>query len=286
MKKYYLGLLAFALLTFGLTIFVLLQGVSSKQDRVTEDKIQEISQKLDSYINSKTSIPETLEEAGIKDVPKTIAYRKISEKEYEVCAEFKSASNYNSIGVSNVITGSIFGGYQGDYYDDSYSSSYKPSSLYMYSHKKGKNCQKVEPYMYEDDFFYNKNSLDLNTSLPERNSSTAAIGTLDTERQTDIRALHGQIEAYYAQNGRYPTLNDMNSMTFRDQNLIGLDDEALKDPKGTAAILAAKPAKNIYSYDVTGSGNKACNNTNVDCAKYTLTATLDNGSTYTKSNLN
>src|SRR5437588_436170 len=32
----------------------------------------------------------------------------------------------------------------------------------------------------------------------------------NTERQTDIKALHGQVEAYYAQNGKYPTLANMN----------------------------------------------------------------------------
>jgi general secretion pathway protein G len=33
----------------------------------------------------------------------------------------------------------------------------------------------------------------------------------DTERKTDVNALHGQIEAYQAQNGKYPTLAGRNS---------------------------------------------------------------------------
>ena len=32
----------------------------------------------------------------------------------------------------------------------------------------------------------------------------------DTERETDIKALQGQIEAYYAQNGNYPTRTNVN----------------------------------------------------------------------------
>src|SRR6185436_8134483 len=61
----------------------------------------------------------------------------------------------------------------------------------------------------------------------------------DTERQTDIKALHGQVEAYYAQNGKYPTLGNMNDGSWRTSNMKGLDGEALKDPKGSAQTLAA-----------------------------------------------
>src|SRR5882757_3970226 len=56
----------------------------------------------------------------------------------------------------------------------------------------------------------------------------------NTERQTDIKAIHGQVEAYYAQNGRYPTLANLNDVTWRGANMKGLDPEALKDPKGAA----------------------------------------------------
>jgi type II secretion system protein G len=111
----------------------------------------------------------------------------------------------------------------------------------------------------------------------------------NTERTTDIKALHGQIEAYYAQNGKYPTLDQMNDATaggFRATSMKGLDAEALKDPKGTAQTLVAAPAANNYSYAVTATGGGACDNTATDCAVYTLTATLEGGGTYTKNNLN
>lgn len=108
----------------------------------------------------------------------------------------------------------------------------------------------------------------------------------NTERQTDIKAIHGQVEAYYAQNGRYPTLANLNDATFRDANMRGLDAEALRDPKGTAATLAATPAANVYSYAVTAVGGGACDNATTDCAEYTLTATNEGGGTYTKENLN
>lgn len=109
----------------------------------------------------------------------------------------------------------------------------------------------------------------------------------DTERQTDIKALHGQLEAYYAQNGRYPTLADVNSGTFRSANLKGLDAEALQDPKGSAQTLVAAATANSYAYVVAPTG---CDNTTTDCAGYTLTATLEGqiegSSTYSKTSLN
>lgn len=108
----------------------------------------------------------------------------------------------------------------------------------------------------------------------------------DTERTTDVKALHGQVEAYYAQNGKYPTLANLNDSTWRSTNMKGLDAEALKDPKGSAQTLVAAPAANAYAYAVTASDGSACDNTTKDCAEYTLTATLEAGGTFAKSNLN
>ena len=107
----------------------------------------------------------------------------------------------------------------------------------------------------------------------------------NTERNTDIKAVHGQIEAYYAQNGRYPTLANLNDSAWRTTNMKGLDAEALADPKGVGTLVAAAAA-NSYSYAVLASDDTACDNTTKDCAKYTLTATLEGGGTFAKSNLN
>ncbi len=109
----------------------------------------------------------------------------------------------------------------------------------------------------------------------------------NTERTTDIKAIHGQVEAYYAQNGKYPTLANLNDAAWRGSNMKGLDQEALKDPKGTDYTLLGAPAANGYSYAVTASdGTSACDNTTTDCAKYTLTATYEGGGTFVKTALN
>src|SRR5215210_417943 len=60
----------------------------------------------------------------------------------------------------------------------------------------------------------------------------------NTERETDVKAIHGQLEAYFAQNNSYPALADLNDATWRSNNLKGLDGQALQDPKGTAQTLA------------------------------------------------
>jgi len=106
----------------------------------------------------------------------------------------------------------------------------------------------------------------------------------NTERVTDIKALHGQVEAYYAQNGRYPTLTNLNDSSWRSTNMKGLDSDALQDPKGTAQTLVAAPAANSYAYAATPSG---CDNgAGGDCTGYTLTATREGDVVYTKSALN
>jgi type II secretion system protein G len=112
----------------------------------------------------------------------------------------------------------------------------------------------------------------------------------NTERETDIKAIHGQVEAYYAQNGRYPTLanmNDQSSGGFLDTEMKGLDADALYDPKGDktdTTPLAAAAAANVYAYTVTPSG---CDNAaGGDCTGYTLTATKEGGGTYVKNALN
>ena len=106
----------------------------------------------------------------------------------------------------------------------------------------------------------------------------------DTERKTDINALHGQLEAYSAETGKYPTLANVNDATFRAANLKGLDPAALQDPKGTAQALAATSDTDEYGYAPTPTN---CDNAaNGDCTVYTLTATLEGGGTYVKQSLN
>lgn len=113
----------------------------------------------------------------------------------------------------------------------------------------------------------------------------------NAKRQSDIATLQTQLEAFYSQNGYYPSLKDMNSQSWLSANMKTLDQEALIDPSNASQskILAAKPTKDQYSYDVTDSSGNSCERNDTDCAQYTLTAEYEgvvNGSTtYTKSNI-
>jgi len=106
----------------------------------------------------------------------------------------------------------------------------------------------------------------------------------DTERKTDINAIASHLEAYNAQNGRYPTLADVNDATFRAANMKGLDPAALQDPKGTSQALVDTAGANVYSY--VESPANCDNGAGGDCLQYTLTATLEAGGTYVKQSLN
>ncbi len=126
---------------------------------------------------------------------------------------------------------------------------------------------------------------DLFNSFDTSSQSHASVQdkAKDTERKTDISALQGQIEAFFAQQGYYPSLAQLNSASFRNTYMKGLALEALKDPSGSATKLVAAPTANVYSYQTTPAG---CDNVKIKCTGYTLTATLDTGGTYAKQSLN
>jgi type II secretion system protein G len=109
----------------------------------------------------------------------------------------------------------------------------------------------------------------------------------DTERKTDIKALQGHLEAYWADNAKYPCMAsvtstcaaDINDATFRSQQFKGLDLSAFADPKNPNSqtlCAAATPALGCYNYVVTPTG---CDDVNTDCSNYTLTAVLESDPT-------
>lgn len=103
----------------------------------------------------------------------------------------------------------------------------------------------------------------------------------DSERRSEINAIYSQLEAYYAENGYYPTLQNLNDDNWVKTNLRGLDLASFKDPTGSATDLVAVPAKNVYSYAVSPAGCQ-----NESCTGYTLVAVLSSGEQYAKSALN
>jgi general secretion pathway protein G len=113
----------------------------------------------------------------------------------------------------------------------------------------------------------------------------------NSKRQTDIQSVQTQLEAFFSQNGYYPSLADMNSSSWLDTNMKSLDQNALIDPSNPSdsKTLASTPTAKQYSYAVTNSSGSSCETDDTTCAKYTLTAEYEgtvNGQTqYQKSNL-
>jgi general secretion pathway protein G len=107
----------------------------------------------------------------------------------------------------------------------------------------------------------------------------------NANRQSDINSVQTHLEAYFAQNGHYPSLTDMNNSAWVSSNLKGLDPAALEDPQGSSQTLVSSPAAKSYSYEVTNDSDTSCESDDTTCSKYTLTATLEGGSTYVKNNL-
>ena len=113
----------------------------------------------------------------------------------------------------------------------------------------------------------------------------------NAKRQTDVASVQTQLEAFFSQNGYYPSLADMNSGTWLSGNMKSLDQNALVDPSNPtqSKTLVASPAAKSYAYAVSDSSGNSCETTDTNCAQYTLTATYEgtvNGATtYAKSNL-
>jgi hypothetical protein len=128
-------------------------------------------------------------------------------------------------------------------------------------------------------------ALGSDTSAGASSTGSLSNNANDAKRQTDIASLQTQLEAYFAQNGNYPSLSEINSSTWRQANMRSLDVTALQDPSGTSKTLVATPAAKVYAYQVTNSSGASCEVASTNCAKYKLTATLSNGSAYTKTNL-
>lgn len=118
----------------------------------------------------------------------------------------------------------------------------------------------------------------------------------NSDRQASIDTVQGQLETYYAQYSKYPTLDNLNDAVWRKANLKNLPAAALQDPqwdnkntsctKDAKSVMTAKPATDCFAYQVTTPDGSACNNQSVSCAQYTLTAMLEGGGKYVKSSLN
>jgi prepilin-type N-terminal cleavage/methylation domain-containing protein len=119
----------------------------------------------------------------------------------------------------------------------------------------------------------------------------------DTDRQNDINTIATQLEVYYNDEGKYPTLADLQDATpssgWIETNLPGLDLNATIAPNDTPAtngnsiVNDTTPDADAYGY-VPAPAN--CDNTatNGNCTSFTLywAKEADNNSAQSKASLN
>jgi prepilin-type N-terminal cleavage/methylation domain-containing protein len=118
----------------------------------------------------------------------------------------------------------------------------------------------------------------------------------NSTRQSRIDTLQAQLETYYAQYSKYPTLAEVNSTSWVKANLKDMPSNTLSDPHWNKdnknctvagmVVLSNAPAENCFAYQVTASDGSVCDNVKALCAQYTLTSKLEGGSKYVKGSLN
>lgn len=171
---------------------------------------------------------------------------------------------------------------------------------YEATNSKGEVCQGTEicvayklttTYEVEDS---NGNKTFVKQSINHNNQSAAEMNaakntysakTNDTKRQTDILALSSQLEVYYAINGSYPALAQLQDNAWLQNNLKGLDLSGVVAPGATSKnSISSTASLTTYQYIAKPAG---CTTAAKNCTEFTLTAVREtSGSTpYVKQNL-
>ncbi len=126
------------------------------------------------------------------------------------------------------------------------------------------------------------------------NYSAVAQKSRDSQRKNDLLSLQEQINTYQAENDKYPTAGQLNDPKFISVNFKNFDSQILKDPSwasrnkfcnvnGQPQLEATTaPDKGCYGYAVSPA---ECDDLDVACTSYTLSANLESGGIYTKQSL-
>lgn len=108
----------------------------------------------------------------------------------------------------------------------------------------------------------------------------------NSQRQADIKTIQHAIEDYYSQKEKYPSLEQINNLSWRSTNIRSLSNDVMTDPSSKKPLLVATPTAKIYSYAPTTADGGPCDNATQDCMKYVLTATQEDAEVYIKNNYN
>lgn len=115
-------------------------------------------------------------------------------------------------------------------------------------------------------------------------------------RKDSIDALQHQLETYYAVKSQYPSLAQLNSPNWRQENLKNMPENLIRDPQwndtvsactvAKRPVLASRPAAKCYAYQATATDGSPCVDEKVACIQYSLTAIFEGGEKYVKTSIN
>lgn len=179
--KYYIGLGVIGVFTVVILMVVLMQGISARHDNHLYQQANKVADKLNSYVDKNSKVPESLAAAGITDVPSDVTYVKKATDKYEFCVTYRAASDGFDVSnptqaLSERAAEQYYGGGSTDNYGSSSdASSYFDATLYLSaSHKAGKNCQTIKPYINTYDSFGNSGSSGTSCKYDATNSDANA----------------------------------------------------------------------------------------------------------------
>ncbi|HUC95964.1 MAG TPA: hypothetical protein VMR76_03340 [Candidatus Saccharimonadia bacterium] len=108
-------------------------------------------------------------------------------------------------------------------------------------------------------------------------------------RISDIRTIQTNLESFYANNGFYPSLSEMNSQQWTNDELKQVPNSDLIDPSSKTGMqnFTKTAQRRSFVYNVTSASGSSCDNKTVPCAQYILSVTLEgNAGTYSVKSLN
>lgn len=278
----FLGVFSIALVVFALAVPV--QGLRKKQlDQQTATALADVETALSEYsAKNNGEIPKSVsdldfgEYSNLKNNKDTLSRITIegSAGDYKLCGFFYTdtkSENGKDKEIKADIGSTVKYALGGGLYRNSF-----------VIHDKGNYCFESDGYSIDPGFGTDPYS-DYSLSDSDEQNGSADDKSKDAERKSAIKSIYGQVEVYFAENGNYPTFDNMNDSEFRSSKFISLDESSFSDPAGMTDKFADLPMKNIYSYETTPMD---CDNASQDCTGIILSATLSDGEIYEKTGSN
>jgi len=99
----------------------------------------------------------------------------------------------------------------------------------------------------------------------------------DSIRRSDLAYIATQAETFYNLNHYYPSLRQINSVSFSAFNPKGLDKTKFKDPTSKTEVLVSSVSPSAYAYEPTPAN---CNNFKIICQHFKLVAVMSSNQDY------